>query len=530
MNRVLLLILLLGVLGGLYAETFYVPEDYQTIQGAIDGVTDGDIVIVSPGTYEENLNFNGKAITLGSYFYTTMDSSYIPQTIIDGSDLNSVVVFENAEDTTSVLTGFTIANGHADEGGGIRCYDCSPRICNLIIRDNWALAGGGVHLTSADAVLSDLLIRDNTAMYDGAGIFSISGGASLVMNSSIINNTAIHGWGGGILSWESDTIMRNLYIAGNFAAGNGGGIYAKSLNEDIEGVKVVNNDVNEMGGGIYLNDSKGAILRSVICDNIAGARGGGLYIAQSGYDIINVTIANNNAGLGGGIFGANGCNLTIVNTIMWSDYLAEIYFEAIDSANSAVITYSDIAGGEDGIISNNNAEVFWLEGNIDSDPIFDELPDGEYHLLPPSPCIDSGTIFFEIEEEVLVDMDVTEYWGISCEMGAYEYEMVDIDEVELAAGRLKLTNYPNPFYTNNSRSGITRISFHLENDSHIALDIYNCRGRKIKKLLNKNMIAGDHQFEWDGRNAGGLFVATGVYFYKLAADNFTQTRKLLLIR
>jgi len=76
MNRILLLILLLVGLGSMFAETFYVPDDYLTIQEAIDDVEDGDIVIVSPGTYAENINFNGKGITLGSYYYTTQDASY----------------------------------------------------------------------------------------------------------------------------------------------------------------------------------------------------------------------------------------------------------------------------------------------------------------------------------------------------------------------------------------------------------------------------------------------------------------------
>jgi parallel beta-helix repeat protein len=91
-------------------------------------------------------------------------------------------------------------------------------------------------------------------------------------------------------------------------------------------------------------------------------------------------------------------------------------------------------------------------------------------------------------------------------------------------------NIPNPFYTDDSRSGHTGISFHLANDSHTSLDIYNCRGRKIKKLISKTLTAGDYQFEWDGTAANGSLAASGVYFYKLSANNFSQTRKLLLIR
>ncbi|MCF7913447.1 MAG: right-handed parallel beta-helix repeat-containing protein [Candidatus Cloacimonetes bacterium] len=91
-------------------------------------------------------------------------------------------------------------------------------------------------------------------------------------------------------------------------------------------------------------------------------------------------------------------------------------------------------------------------------------------------------------------------------------------------------NIPNPFYTDNSRSGFTRISFHLANDSHTFLDIYNCRGRKIKSLIDKTLTAGDHQFEWDGCTANGSKAASGVYYYKLSAGEFSETRKLLLIR
>jgi len=64
-------------------DEIYVPEDHSTIQSAIDASVNGDVINVSPDTYMENINLNGKAITLGSLLFTIQDTSYISQTIID---------------------------------------------------------------------------------------------------------------------------------------------------------------------------------------------------------------------------------------------------------------------------------------------------------------------------------------------------------------------------------------------------------------------------------------------------------------
>ena len=95
------------------ATIINVPDDYPTIQQGIDASTDGDTVLVQPGTYVENVNFNGHNIVLGSLFLTTGDTPCISQTIVDGNDNGSVVTFENGEDTTAMIAGFTISNGGA---------------------------------------------------------------------------------------------------------------------------------------------------------------------------------------------------------------------------------------------------------------------------------------------------------------------------------------------------------------------------------------------------------------------------------
>ena len=71
--------------------------------------------IESPGTYIENINYNGKNIVVGSLFLSSGDTSYISQTIIDGNQNGSVVTFENGEDSTAILSGILITNGYANE-------------------------------------------------------------------------------------------------------------------------------------------------------------------------------------------------------------------------------------------------------------------------------------------------------------------------------------------------------------------------------------------------------------------------------
>jgi hypothetical protein len=87
----------------LHSGTIKIPQVGTKIQAGIDISSNGDTVLVSPGIYYENINFSGKNIVLGSLFLTTGDTSYISQTIIDGSQQGCVVVFESGEDSTTVF-------------------------------------------------------------------------------------------------------------------------------------------------------------------------------------------------------------------------------------------------------------------------------------------------------------------------------------------------------------------------------------------------------------------------------------------
>lgn len=104
----------------LFARIINIPDDQETIQDGINASEDGDTVLVQPGEYVENIDFDGKDIVVGSLILTTANEAYIDSTIIDGdANGSSVVVFRDLVRRTTQLTGFTIRNGFADYGGGV---------------------------------------------------------------------------------------------------------------------------------------------------------------------------------------------------------------------------------------------------------------------------------------------------------------------------------------------------------------------------------------------------------------------------
>jgi hypothetical protein len=221
------------------ATVINIPDDYLTIQEGIDASTDGDTVLVQPGTYVENVNFNGHNIVLGSLFLTTGDTSYISQTIIDGDSSGSVVTFENGEGPATIVTGFTIQNGSAEwGGGGIACWDaCAPLIKNNVIIENDAeIAGGGIWCIASSPALVSNFIGYNSSQ-NGGGISYQDCYAGTMINCIITGNTASDLGGGiGIFYYSRPEIIGSV-VSGNSAANVGGGILCYS--SDL--TKIMNN-------------------------------------------------------------------------------------------------------------------------------------------------------------------------------------------------------------------------------------------------------------------------------------------------
>ncbi len=124
---------------------------------------------------------------------------------------------------------------------------------------------------------------------------------------------------------------------------------------------------------------------------------------------------------------------------------------------------------------------------------------------------------------------ILEEHGIQCEFGLddiyYDGGTMDNGGTDVEAAPFTLNqNYPNPF------NPTTTISFNLENDSHVEVDIYNLKGQKIRTLLSEERTRGTHSVTWDGLDGGNHRVSSGVYFYKLNADDRSSVKKMVLLK
>jgi Bacterial Ig domain/Right handed beta helix region len=362
-----------------------VPKDQPTIQSAINAAINGDTALVAPGTYAENINFNGKAITVKS-------ESGPQNTIIDGGKLGSVVTFTSGEGRDSILNGFTLQNGSAGVGGGIiiagsSIAGSSPTITNNVITNNHACLGGG------------------------AGIW-INFGSPLIQLNTITNNgddISCPGNGGGIqVNGNSSVEILDNVISNNKVAlesFGGGGIDMGPNNDGIPIIKgnvIKGNGSSTVGGGILLASPNAVVVQNLITGNHA-ERGGGIFLVPISQRLVNNTIADNDAADGSGIYSSfidtvppqptnNLTELTnnIIVAIQAQSQGQSVLYCLNSNSIPSVIRFNNIFSANGFTFGGAIPDQTGMNGNISADPMFANPTQGDYHLLTVSPSIDSG--------------------------------------------------------------------------------------------------------------------------------------------
>jgi hypothetical protein len=356
--RALSVFLALAAAPTAFAGTINVPADYPTIQAAINAAVNGDLVLVAAGTYVENINFKGKAITVQGA--GSRPPSNIPFTVIDGSKGGPCCTMANGEGASSVLMDIELSFGTGKLvgtkrlGGGLYLTKAaSPTIDNAGIGRNTADLGAGVYIDkNCNPAFVDTLIANNVTSNKGTGGGVHSLGNPTYDNCRIAENTATNGTGGGIYVGGGTTIITDSTFDKNHAF-YGGGLHVAGGATTVTGTLFEENEVlkapingegggmaitgktapvvfnNEFrfngahsGGGIYVYDAAPVIAHNLIHDNTAATTssgfgfGGAISLGKAGGSIELNEIYFNTGTFGGGVSARNTTSTTLLNNLI----------------------------------------------------------------------------------------------------------------------------------------------------------------------------------------------------------------------
>lgn len=457
------------------------------IQAGVDVIFHGDFVfevagvLTAIGTEQDSIVFT-KADTIsgwqGIFFNYSTPGSELAYCTIEAS-INSGISIDNS---TPTIRNCTFENNSGTYGGGIRADFLIIENCKFI--NNFASdsgsssgssSGGGVYV-NGDASIARCEFTGNRASAYSSGLYARS-----------------YATGGGI--YVNGTLaISNCFISENSSYANASGSFAVS---------------DSRGGGIYLGGTS-SLNNCIISFNSStedhsgglsqGISGGsGICVDPGPAVLTNCTIARNtNEGLRN-----EGDTVIVINSILWENTPSQI-------SGTATVTYSDVQDGWEG------------EGNINLNPSF-ESPTNLI-ILDGSPCMDAGN-----PDPAYNDSCFPPSLGTDRnDMGAHGGPLAcgwpnGITEAQLSAPLSKeyalSQNYPNPF------NPITQIRYTLPRDCEVELTIYNILGQKVTTLVDGKQKAGYKTVRWDA----GSF-SSGIYFCRLTAGDFVDTRKMVLLK
>jgi parallel beta-helix repeat protein len=522
-NEMIKLLTLLTLVGLIFCfqitaqTTYYVSETgnngnngltaqtaFATLQHAADIVAAGDSVLVLAGNYAGfDIRTNGTQIL--PIVFKAIENNVV----ID--ERNSVtpdgINIENA--SWIVIDGFEVKD---QPRAGIRAAVSDfVTIKNNYCHNNqrWGIFTG---------FTDDLIVENNTCSFsaDEHGIYvSNSSDRPIIRNNHSFNNNGCGIHMNGDISMGSDGIISKASVEGNILHDNG---YGGGSAINMDGVQ--NSDIyNNL---IYNNHATGIAMFQI--------DGGD---ASKNNKVFNNTIIQPSDGRWCIISVDGSTGNTIYNNILINHhgFRGSISIDAA-SANGFVSDYNILVNRLSNDDGNSNMSLAqWQSLGYDlhsmvanpEEQIFVDYTNNNYHLLQNAQTVNAGTNL--VLPIVYEDLDnISRPQGSGFDIGCYEFtNAVSVDEKVIPQLFHLHQNYPNPFNPS------TRIQYQISIISQVSLKVYDVLGNEIATLVNEYLPAGSYEVEFSP-GSSIKYPASGIYFYRLQAGNYAQTKSMILIK
>jgi len=395
-------------------STLNVPSSsFSTIQSAIVAANSGDTILVGPGTYIENIDYQNKTLSIVG--------SGPGISTIDGNQMGSTVT---SNGLNCVLDGFTITNGSGTPittlsgtilmGGGVLVHDgaqaamVTTTIRNCEITANSADWGAGLQrFQGASLTLEDCIFSSNTM---GISVGAYIAAQVTIRRCRFVGNSA------GCIALDNNTpsaslpnqvpLIEDCYFGQNIAAVSsialgatptqGAGIWVTSAHYVLRRC-VFDGNVADEGAALYFGGLGDRIIENCLFINNTALDRGGVVKGGGNPAVIpvefrNCTFVANSATNDGNVLSFPGGDMDFINCIFQTNTGAPslIAFQPTNAATGTISMFNcNVQGGWA-----NGGVGGWTQagsGNFDSPPLFEDSMNGDYRIRPDSPCVDAGT-------------------------------------------------------------------------------------------------------------------------------------------
>jgi len=459
------------------AADLHVPSTHPTIGEALAAASQGDRIVIAPGSYHEfDLVLKAGVDLIG-------EPSAPGSVVIDAMAQGRVLLAANL-DLPVQISGVTLTGGlaegdnaHQNSGGGLLVDNAEVRLQDTHLIGNTASgSGGGLRATGGIVELIRCRLQENVAGAGGGGLELCYEASGTISETEFEENTA--GWGGAVaVRFLSSATFHDSRFTDNRATSSPGlgGAVASDLDAALDLVRcVLTANQASYGGALYTASSATPTLTAVTIDQNSGSvSGGGLYCKNSSPGLTQAVISFNSPSA----------------------------FNCLDGAHP-ILVQSNIYGHDEGDWTGDLAAQLHVAENFSADPLY--CGPGDHHLQAESPCLPQNNGF-----------------GL---VGALGQGCDSPTDVPPAATPLALGAQPNPF------NPLTEVVYSVPQSGPVRVSVFDPRGRRLAVLVRSDQAAGEHRVRWEGRDESGRSLASGLYILVLETGGQRLTSKIMLAR